>query len=227
MFFGGIIVGMCGVIGSQLVAGRFEPLHIPWRPLPPRIETLARWGKLSPVLNPVRLRRQHFVWAEDDEPASLPIRIPGASLSDVPPEDMPLHTNDVSMLMRPRWLPAICYVWWLKTLNRITITESDEAFAKWWEDVWVSDRKRIHHGRHRLSERDDELWRTEWAEYDTQRWPTLSTTGNAWDVIANEIVICRSTLRNIPAVASSRRSYVLTYWASRVSVRLAPLSSVM
>lgn len=193
IFLVGVFVGACGVIGAQLVAGRFEPLHldVPWRPLPPRLETISRWGAA-----PLRFRPRRITEIQPDDVELLPTRIPGAALLDVPPVDAPLHTSEY--VERPRWVPAWLYERYLDAVNRISVLESDEAFARWWEDTWVDDRKRCHSGRHRRDALcDTNEWRMNWAEYDTQRWPTLSTTGHAWDVEAQMIVICRGSLNGL------------------------------
>lgn len=186
IFLVGMFVGACGVIGAQLVAGRFEPLQIPWRPLPDRVQTLARWGELREQLRPRRIRPTILIPSD----TVLPVRIPGASLIDVPAEDAPLHVNEFVSKG-----PSRLYIWWQETKNRFLLAESDEAFARWWEDTWATAWPTAQRGRHRREDRwDTDEWRMEWAKYDTQRWPTLATTGNAWDIRANAVVICTSML---------------------------------
>lgn len=152
-----------------------------FRSLPDRVQTLVRWGGVP---------RRYLVRRK----TPLPIRTPGASLALNPAPTTPvLHWTP---LLRPRhwwsrfWDPIV--VWWWKKVNEFSVLESDETFARWWSDYWVDDRKRRHHGQHRVNEVDDVKWREEWAKYDTQWWPTLSTTGDAWDIEALDVrpMIC-------------------------------------
>jgi len=60
----------------------------------------------------------------------------------------------------------------------------DGEFNEWWEETWTNERKRTYHGRRRYDEVSLRTeWRTRWAEHDTQSWPTLATSGNAWDLV--------------------------------------------
>lgn len=180
LFMLGAFTGMCGVIGTLLVVGRFEPLTIPYRPLPPRVQTLAAWGTIrTRYLQPQRTK---FIVVNDD--GTLPRRVPGASLisNPAPAADLPLHTS--AYTPRRAWLPRFVHKWWLDTLNRISIMESDESFARWWEDTWATAWPSFQGGRHRREELvEDREWRARWAAYETQDWPTLSTSSDAWDLV--------------------------------------------
>ena len=86
----------------------------------------------------------------------------------------------------------------------------DPGFAEWWEESWSSERKRMYHGRRRYEEVSRRTeWRQRWAEYDTQGWPTLSTSGDAWVLVPTltpmsekALVICSGMTFNVDPVKS-------------------------
>lgn len=83
--------------------------------------------------------------------------------------------------------------------HRNWIVEPPELFAAWWRETEVSRRRRFYvarHARDRLY--DSGEWRAVWAAHPTQAWPTLATTGNAWDVVPQlRPMICTSELWTI------------------------------
>lgn len=195
-FLIGVFVGMCGVIGTLMFAGRFEPDIVQWKPLPGRMQTLAAWG--APARSAFRPGRVSLPVIEHD---MLPRRVPGSALinNQPPPEPVPLHTS-VYKPKRPWWPPHWLRVRWLRTKNHFLLAEVDAAFTAWWADAWFTAYPVAQRGRHRQSDQDTEEWRTEWAKHDTQHWPTLSTTGHAWDIIGQDVrpVICTKALMAQP-----------------------------
>jgi hypothetical protein len=151
MYVIGMFVGAATVVGMQLVTGHTEPLQIPWHPLPDRIKTLAAWGWQRPTMNPTRATP---IAADDVEViGTLPRRTPAASLSDVPPADVRLHTCSYAYLLARsklrKFIPARVYVWWERVKNHYLLKESDEAFNAWWQDAWYSASPTANAGRHR------------------------------------------------------------------------------
>lgn len=62
--------------------------------------------------------------------------------------------------------------------------EPEDTFRSWWRDSSVNERKRAYVGRHRYDQMVTEYgWRVRWAEYETQWWPTLDVSGDAFDLI--------------------------------------------
>lgn len=61
---------------------------------------------------------------------------------------------------------------------------TDPGFTEWWEQTCTNERKRTYHGRRRYEEVSKRReWRERWAEWNTQPWPTLSTSGHAWHLV--------------------------------------------
>jgi hypothetical protein len=203
-----------------MVAGYFEPLVIPWRPLPDRVRTLVDWGRITPRFNPRRLgaavatgmTMPTLIDDDDKTLPQLPIRIPGAALQDVPPEDISLHITMPRQTLRYKpWDWVI--QWWWGQVNKISIMESDESFARWWEDTWATAWPSFQPGRHRREMLTlDPGWRSRWADFDTQGWPTLATAGNAWDTLGERPTICATgKFLKITSRVSTLKPRVPTY----------------
>lgn len=98
--------------------------------------------------------------------------------------------NVVEVWIRDGWRGLSDYDW---------VLESSSTFATWWKTTEVDRRKRTHVPRHSRSMMyGTGEWRVRWASHDTQAWPTLSTTGNAWDLVpALRPLICTSELWTI------------------------------
>ena len=97
------------------------------------------------------------------------------------------------------WLRHHASMWftshWSAFVGRDWIMESGETFAAWWSVTEVDRRKRAHVGRHRF---ENSTWRRHWAQYDTQWWPTLATSGDSWVVEPNMLPrICTRDLWTI------------------------------
>lgn len=116
----------------------------------------------------------------------LPQRMPMAAIeADIPPSTFVLHTNPVPQCAMSKHIKyqlklAITRMkhWWA-TL----IIEDADSFNMWWETTAVNARKRVYHGRRRYDEKiNDYDWRNRWATHNTQAWPTLATSGNAYDI---------------------------------------------
>lgn len=168
--------GACFVLGPLLLIGFVGADPYIDRPLPVSLRTLFHWGELPKT----------FVL---HRPKPLPRRVPGATTL---PEPAPLHTNEPADYVSPsRWVPRWLWHWWLGKINEISILESDEAFAKWWEDEWSP--KRVYVARHRYADRvEDSKWREDHARIPTAEWPTLATSGYAAEIIALDVrpMIC-------------------------------------
>lgn len=118
--------------------------------LSPRLETLARHGKIKTVYVSTKKPKQTNNELMNESPTRTYI---------------------------PEFLVRILQNW---------LHESDESFAMWWSDTMSAERKRLEttKGRHRYDVLSlDESWRTRWAKYDTQWWPTVATDGNASTLI--------------------------------------------
>lgn len=108
----------------------------------------------------------------------LPRRVPGASLvTNPPPENPELHTNPAPKLRFTKRILIAIKKWWDSL-----IIEDSESLGLWWAKTELQTKRRAYkpkHYRKDLLETGD--YRLYWASYDTQAWPTLATTGNAWD----------------------------------------------
>lgn len=134
-----------------------------------RVQSLSRYG----VVTTKTVRRQ------------LPTRLPGASLGVTPPEDAPLHTNPRprrTFKIRLQDTPLAVRIY--ARLSSITVLESRESFETWWAEQAVNERRRAHRGRHERATMPID-WKTRWASYPTQWWPTLATSGDAASVLTN------------------------------------------
>ena len=99
-------------------------------------------------------------------PSLLPLRRPGATLDDNPVVDV------VHVTVKPWWR-----IWidrateWLERRLSVDFTA---AFDVLQTDMTQERKRQTVHGRHRLDElRISPEWRSRWAAYDTQSWPTL------------------------------------------------------
>lgn len=125
--------------------------------LPPWAATLARHGEVK-----VRVVR-----------TPLPQRMPGAAIISSPVIDV-VHVNPVSWRQRLR-------ARFERLISRFSILEPVEAFDDWWAATATATRKRVeYHARHALT-------MPRFTDYPTQWWPTLATSGNAWDIYDNAI----------------------------------------
>jgi len=116
-------------------------------------------------------------------------RQPGYSLGVTPPGNASFHKT---LLLRARgWFdrfvdsPLVIKLHnrWRRFISRMSIIESHESFVSWWRVSADDERRRAYVGRRRRRVEDDANWRRKWARYPTQWWPTLSTTGDAADVL--------------------------------------------
>ena len=141
-----------------------------------------------------------------DRGALLPRRVPMASLPEEPPETKhvrPTHwpretlrdkiSSEFGTLLFLICVAGAALVVETRNLTRRYVNDialwvmsptMSTGFNEWWEETWINERKRTYHGRRRYDEVSRRTeWRSRWAEYDTQNWPTLATSGNAWDLV--------------------------------------------
>lgn len=63
-------------------------------------------------------------------------------------------------------------------------TESQAEFQVWWRTYERTRRSFAYRPRHSRDDMYSKMsWRVGWSHWDTQFWPTLVTTGNAYDLV--------------------------------------------
>jgi hypothetical protein len=179
---GVVFIAICvaaNVLAEQdtLLRSRSWPPLLSYR-LPARLITLAEHGR-------VRSRRaSHRIRADIDWEMNALVFLTVSALTMIT-SVVRKYVDDVA-----RWA--------------MSPTLSNE-FTEWWEESWTNERKRTYHGRRRYEEVSQRTeWRNRWAEYDTQNWPTLATSGNAWDLVPTlsrmsekALVICTGMTFNV------------------------------
>lgn len=127
-------------------------------------------------------------------------RVPGAAIAASPPRPV-IH---VQPLTRRQKILAVVMAWqwviWLESRLDFVI-ERQDSFAGWWASTADAERRRQYHGRRRLAERE---W---WAKWPTQWWPTLATSGNAWDVLDQSLLNECTSQPEFLVIGSSRADH--------------------
>jgi len=99
-------------------------------------------------------------------------RRPGYSLGVTPPSNAPFHKT----------LPLRAREWFDRFVDSSLVIKLHDRWRRFISRMSIIERRRAYVGRRRRVE-DDVNWRQKWARYPTQWWPTLSTSGDAADVL--------------------------------------------